>query len=161
MLRGHQLCDDGKPHFFFHLAEDLQSFQSQSLEGIRAGPGLERAAPQEIGAGGLYSFGHGENLLKRFYRAGAGDQAKMAVADLHAGDVHHGVIRMEGPVGQLVRLLYVHDLVYIRVDLKETGVDAGSVADTADDGLAGADYDMCIQSPLFHKRFYAGDLFLG
>ena len=68
---------------------------------------------------------------------------------------------MEGPVGQFVRLLYVHDLVYIRVDLEETGVDAGSVADTADDGLAGTDYDMCIQSPLFHKSFYAGDLFLG
>ena len=79
----------------------------------------------------------------------------MAAADLDAGHVDHGILRMEGPVCKFIRLLYVHDLVDAAVDLEQSRIDQSRVSDTADDRHLRTAHHVRVQSAVLYKVFYA------
>ena len=78
----------------------------------------------------------------------------MSAADLYSGHIDHRILRMERPVGELIRLLDMHDLINAAVNLEQTRIDQRRIADTADDRhLCSAD-NMCVQPTALYKVFY-------
>ena len=72
----------GEAGLFAGGGEQFQAFFLQALEAVGAGAGLEGAAAEGGGAGGFDRAGRVEDLLFALDRAGAGDDADHAGADL-------------------------------------------------------------------------------
>ena len=71
------------------------------LEGVGGRPGLEHAAPQQLGSGGLDPPGHAGHLHLGLHGAGACDEAELPT-DPRAAHLYHGVFRMGSPSRQPV-----------------------------------------------------------
>src|SRR5690606_5436715 len=98
------LGDDRQPGRLPRRGEDLQPPLAQALEGVRAGAGLVRAAPQYLPAGAPDDRGGLQRLLAALDPAGAGRHDEAAVAGLHAADHHERVVVPELARGELERL---------------------------------------------------------
>ncbi len=136
----------GRPVSFFCEEEELDPAVMQSLERVRRGPGLEGTAPQQPCPAGFYRLRHPDDLLLVFDGAGAGRNRKMPAADFHgfpsrALDADDGVLRMEFPVGRLVRLGDPFDVLDRVVCEHAVDIHPGGIPDDTDDGgaLPGAD----------------------
>ena len=106
MLGVHDLRDDGQARGLPGLQQQADALLVEALEGVGGGPGLEGAAPEDLGPGGLHGLGHGDDLLLVLHGAGAGHHQEVAAADLGAvSQLDNGVPLMEFPVGVLVGLL--------------------------------------------------------
>ena len=133
----HDFGHNGKAGFLFGHQQQPQALIMKPLEGVWRGTGLEGAAAKEIGAAGFYRLGDGYDLFLTFHGAGAGNDLELFSAHKHqalcSGDLHHGIFRMELPVGQLVWLLDAlygfHDVVGGDIVL----VKAGGIAHQSDD----------------------------
>ena len=106
MLGVHDLGDDGGTGGAAGQLEQVQTFAPHSLEGVRRGAGLERAAAQQGSTGVLHALGAVGDLLFALNAARACDDREIAAADLHAVHVDDAVVRVELAVGLLVRLGY-------------------------------------------------------
>ena len=114
------------------LLEQADAVVAHALEGIGGGAGLEGAAPEELGAGVLYTFGDLHDLPLRLHRAGACDQAQAAVTDFLASrQCDHRVIRVEFPVGFFVGLLYPFDAFHNILGGDIIDIDGRGIADKA------------------------------
>ena len=71
LVRLHHLGDDRQARPLARLGEVAQRLDAEPLEGVRAGPRLERAAAQDRGAGGLDRVGRLEELVAALDRARA------------------------------------------------------------------------------------------
>ena len=105
-----------------------------ALEGIRRGPGFERAAPEDVRTGILHSGGHLDDLGFRFHTAGAGDHGEMAAADLCVADAHHRVLGMELPVGLLEGFGYPLDGLHDLQTVQKFHIHPAGIADEAQNG---------------------------
>ena len=106
MLGVHDLGDDGGTGGAAGQLEQVQTFAPHSLEGVRRGAGLERAAAQQGSTGFLHALGAVGDLLFALDAARACDDCEIAAADLHAVHVDDAVVRVELAVGLLVGLGY-------------------------------------------------------
>ena len=132
----HDLGDDGQAGLPLGLQQQLNAVGLQSLEVVGGGAGLEGAAPEHGGSGGLDALGHGDDLLLALHRAGAGNEGEVAVAHLQLLLPHldDGILRMEFPVGALEGLGHpLHPLDNVQTG-DEVPVQLAGVADDADDG---------------------------
>src|SRR5205085_6409984 len=93
VARIHQLGDERQPGLVASLLEDLERLVAEPLECIRRGAGLEGAAAHHRHALGGYGARSLERLLTRLDRAGAGDEAEVAVPDATAAHLDNGRIR--------------------------------------------------------------------
>ena len=159
MLQGKEFCYDRKSYFFFYFVQNIQPLQSKTLERVRACTRFECAASEQVCAGSFYGTGNFQYLFKGLDGAGTCDVTHVAAADLHAGYVYDGVFRVECAVGQLVRFLYVHNLVYAGINFEKLRVDGCGVTDTADNGHFCTLYDVCVQSFFLDQIFYSGYIF--
>ena len=100
----HQLGHDGLARDLAGLLQKLQTLSTQTLEAVRAGAGLERAAAQDAGPGGLHALGHVGDLLLALDAAGAAHDGKVTAADLVPAHIDDGVVGVELAVGLFVRL---------------------------------------------------------
>ena len=134
---GHDLGHDGQSGVRPGLQQQLQAVRPHALEGVGGGAGLEGPAPEQGRPRRLHVPGHPHDLILALHRAGPGDDGKAApAADGHAGHVHHRVLRVELPVGLLVRLLHPHDPLHVVVHGELVHVDVGGVPHQAQDGAA-------------------------
>lgn len=104
MLGVHDLGDDGGAGGTAGQLEQVEALAAHPLERIRGGAGLECAAAQQGGTGGLDALGAVGDLGLALNAARACDDGKTAAADLHALHINDAVVRMEFAVGFLVRL---------------------------------------------------------
>ena len=100
----HDLGDHRKPRPVARLGEIPKRLDAEALEGVRARPGLERAAAQDRGTGGGDRIGGLEQLVAALHRARAGHHRERPVADDRVEDADDRVLGVELPRGQLERL---------------------------------------------------------
>ena len=134
----HQLGDDGKLGLCLGFQQQIQAGGAHALEGVGGGAGLESAAPQQGGPGGLHRLGHVNDLLPALHRAGPGDDGESTAADDGVANAHGAVLGVELPVGLLVWLLDPHHPVHILVDGEFVLVNLGGVSHQAQNGAAHA-----------------------
>ena len=84
--------------------EQIQTLTAHTLKRVGGGAGLERTAAQQGSAGCLDALGAVGDLLLALDAAGAGDDRKVAAADLDALHVDNAVVRVELAVGLFVGL---------------------------------------------------------
>ena len=104
MLGVHDLGDDGGAGGTACQLEQVQTLAAHSLEGVRRGAGLERAAAQQGSTGGFDPLCTVGDLLLALDAAGACNDRKVSAADLDAVHIDDAVIRMELAVGLFVGL---------------------------------------------------------
>ena len=157
----HDLGDDGQAGLLPGNFQQFQTLGLQTGEIIRRGAGLEGAAPEHIGTGGLHRLGHRHDLFLRFHGAGTGHDAEVSAADLHVADLYHGVLRVEFAVAALKRLsdpLYgIHNV--------ETGyqvhIHLGGIAHQSQNGLVLALGHMDVQPQILEPIHQLFTVFLG
>ena len=140
--RVHDLGDDRHVVLVADVAEDLQAVLAHALEGVRAGPRLERAAAEDVRAGLLDVAGDRVQDL-------AGSRRRTARRSWPGGrrrsrtlpTVTDGVVLVELAAGELERLQDRQDLLDAGDGRERLGLRLVLVADDADDGalLAAAD----------------------
>ena len=81
------LGDNGQAGRLARLGQQLESFDAQALEGVRRGPGLERAAAQHSGACLFDIGGNGDDLVAILNRAGSGNDNHLRSAKDDAADL--------------------------------------------------------------------------
>ena len=108
LVRRHDLRHNGQMVGIPCLADHVQTFVAQPLEGVRRSTGFERPAPKH-GCSAL--FHRGGNGVS-FHRTGTGNDHQLFAAHFHPADVDDGIIRMEHPVGPFERFLDPHGLVH-------------------------------------------------
>ena len=135
MVGVHDFSDDGQAGLPLGLQQQLNTVRLQSLEVIGGGAGLERAAPEHGGSGGLDAFGHGDDLILALHGAGTGDDGEIPVShlDLVRPDLNDRVQRMELPVCALERLRHAFDPLYNIQPADQVLVQLAGVADHTDD----------------------------
>src|SRR5262249_15290986 len=114
--------------------EQPQSVLAQALEAVRAGPGLERAAPEDVRPGPAHPVGDLEEQGLALDRTRSGDHREMAAADLDPLHRENRVFGMELPAGQFERLEDRHHLLDARNRLQRLDLEFGLVSDDPDDG---------------------------
>ena len=85
----HHLGDDCEAGFFSRLAEQLQAFHSEALEGIWRGTRFVRASAQHARARGSHGFGSSQQLLFRLHGARPGHHDEIAATDLEIANSNH------------------------------------------------------------------------
>ena len=98
-----RLGDDREVELLAHPRQDLEPLLAESLEGVRRGARLVRAAAEQLPAGALDPLGDGARLVERLDRAGAADHDDAVAADVDAADVDDRVVRLRLAADQLVR----------------------------------------------------------
>ena len=106
MVDVHDLGHDGQSRGPLGLGQELEALEAQTLERIGGRAGLEGAAAQDRGAGGLDGAGHLQDLILALHGAGAGDHAEVAAAQLDAAHFDHGIGGMEHAVALLEGLAH-------------------------------------------------------
>jgi hypothetical protein len=96
--RVHDLGDDAEAGLAAHLGEDLQSFHSQSLEGVGVGARFEHPAAHQLASGLTHQAGGAQGLLHRFDGAGSGDDHRLRSA-------HQGLANRKSMGGRRVLVL--------------------------------------------------------
>src|SRR5262249_14008301 len=124
--------------FVAYFAEDLQPILAHALEGIRAGPRLERPAAQDVRPGLFHVRGNSIQSLAALHGARAGDHGEMAPADANPSHFHHGIVLLKLAAGQLERLEDIVDLLDARDGRKRLNLGLALVADDADDRPLGS-----------------------
>ena len=94
--------DDGHSCFLADACEDSQPFLAQPLEGVRGGPGLEGAAPEDLRAGTFHDSCDSERLAFTLNRARPRHDCEVAVADPDVADFDHRVPFLGFTTHQLV-----------------------------------------------------------
>ena len=146
VIRRHQFCYDRKSGLLFDCTENVKSFQSESLERIRACSRFESAAAQHIGSGSFDRFCDSKNLLVGFYRTRTCNQCQIVSADFDTGYINNRILRMKGAVGKLIRFLYMHNFLNRRVYFEKLWIHTDRIADTADNCKILTFYRMYFQS---------------
>src|SRR5690606_17060872 len=85
----HDFGDDGQAGFGADLGEHLEGGESEALEGVGGGTGLEGAAAEHAGAGFADGVGGLPEHLPAFDRAGPGDDRQLTAAYHRADPVAH------------------------------------------------------------------------
>ncbi|OPZ96196.1 MAG: hypothetical protein BWY71_01998 [Planctomycetes bacterium ADurb.Bin412] len=106
---GH-FCNHRQPEPVAAFPQNLQTLLPQSLKTVRAGPRLERPAPQHIGSALLGRLRQLQAALPALHCTRSGDQSIMPPPDSHRPHLHHRTLRVKIPAGQLIRL---HNRQYI------------------------------------------------
>src|SRR5207248_432303 len=88
------------PVFSRNRAEGLQALQAEPLEGMGAGPRLERAGAEEADAAGHEPVGGAEDHRLFFDRARAGDDRQVAHAEGALRQPDDRVVRMHLVAGE-------------------------------------------------------------
>ena len=135
VLHAHDLRHDGQPGLLPCDLEQLEAGGLQALKVVGRGAGLERAAAQDVRTGGLDGLRDRDDLLLGLDGAGPGDHDEVAAADLHAADIHDGVVRVELAVAALEWLGHALDTVNDAEAADQIHIHAGRVADEAEHGL--------------------------
>jgi hypothetical protein len=132
---------------FTSFAQNLQRFNSQSLELIRRGARFVGSAAQHGSAGALYAARGLQQLFARFHRAGTGDHDHFGAADLYAADVDHRALRPGLAADELEGLGDGDHVVHAGRDRKRLDfMTAPAAADGCDDGALGATRDVRLES---------------
>ena len=135
MLNAHDLRHDRQAGGRARRFEQLDAGGLQALKVVGRGAGLERAAAQDVRAGGLDGLCDRDDLLLGLDGARPRDHDEVAAADLHAADLDDGVLRMELAVAALEGLSHALDAVDDAEAADQVHVHAGRVADEAEHGL--------------------------
>ena len=147
MLGVHDLGDDGQARGRLGLQQQPDALLVEALEGVGGGAGLEGPAPEDMRAAGLDGLGHGDDLLLRLHRAGAGHHQEVAAADFGpVGEGDDSVLLVELPVGVLVGLLDALDGLHNVQGQDALHVHPGGVPHQADDGVVLAHGHMGFQT---------------
>ena len=130
------------------LVQQLEAFGLETLEGVRRRAGLPCAAAQHGCAVGLHMLGHVNDLLLTLDRARACHDDQLFAAHHNARcNLNLGIVRMELAVCQLERLLYLDDILHLRVAQQRVLIHSARVADQADDDRAFAVNRVCLDIP--------------
>ena len=132
----HDLGDDGQAGGLFGLQQQLDAVGLQALEGVGGGAGLERAAPEHGGSGGLHALSHRDDLLLALHGTGAGDHGEVAPAHqaLVRAHLNDGVLGVKLAVGIFIGLRHPLHILHDIQSTDEVAVQLAGVADDADDG---------------------------
>ena len=106
----HNFSNDRHTGCFFGFNQQLQTFLSQTLEGIRGGSRLERTAAEQTGTGSFDRLRHADHLRMTFHRARPCNHLKMTAADFSAADINDRILRMEAAVGFFIWFCNAIDL---------------------------------------------------
>ena len=131
----HDLRDNGKPRLGPRELQQLDPALVQTGKIVGRGAGLEGAAAQQIGAGGLDRARYSEDLLLTFHRAGPGDHRKMATADLDASHLHDQVVGMKFAVAAPEGLGHALDGVNNVKAADQIRVHGRGIADQTENGM--------------------------
>ena len=129
----HDLGDDRHAEPLAGRLEDLEAVLAEPLEAVGAGPRLEGAAAEDVGAGVADRLGDLDQDRLALDGARAGDHGQVAAADLDPLDLEDRVVGVELAAGELVRLEDRHDLLDAVDRLERLGLQLLLVADHADD----------------------------
>src|SRR4051794_5343019 len=131
----HQLGHDRHAGDFLGLLQEAQALDAETLERVRRGARLVRAAAQELRARVLHRVRRVEQHLARLDRARAGDHHEVRPADLAALDVDYRPLALaELRRGEFVRLRDRRDVVDAGEPVELEVGHVLAVADRADDG---------------------------
>src|SRR6185369_13635483 len=100
--RIHDLGDDGQAKFVAGFAEELEAGLAHALKGVGTRARLERAAAEDIGAGGFDGRTDRIHPFWFFDGTGTGNHAQVAAADLHASYIDDAGLRMGFATGELI-----------------------------------------------------------
>ena len=78
-----------------YARQNLETFDTQTLEAVGAGAGLERTPAQEMGTGRLDVAGDPQGLFVALDRARAGDDEQIGATDPHSAHLDNGIVRLE------------------------------------------------------------------
>ena len=132
----HDLGNDGQAGGPLGLQQQLDAVGLQALEGVGGGAGLERAAPEHGGSGGLHALSHRDDLLLALHGTGAGDHGEVAPAHqaLVRAHLNDGVLGVKLAVGIFIGLRHPLHILHDIQSTDEVAVQLAGVADDADDG---------------------------
>src|SRR3990172_32752 len=105
----HHLGDDGQAGLGAGFGEDLEALFAVTTEGVGATAGLEGAAAQDMGAGGLHRPRRLHDVLLRVHRTGTRHHHQAAVADLQRPHLHDRVLLLHLAAGELEGLADADD----------------------------------------------------
>src|SRR3990170_2833386 len=105
----HHLGDDGQAGLGAGFGEDLEALFAVAAEGVGATAGLEGAAAQDMGTGGLHRPRRLHDVLLRVHRTGTRHHHQAAVADLQRPHLNDGVLLLHLAAGELEGLADADD----------------------------------------------------
>ena len=106
----------------------------QALECVGGGTRFECASAQEFCAAFFHFLCDSDDLFFAFYRAGAGNDIKVAAPHCIAADFQYSIVRMKFPVRDLVRFRYAADIFYNVLGLNSRDVNFRGIADQSPNG---------------------------
>ena len=135
MLHAHDLGHNRQAGGRARRFEQLDAGGLEPLKIVGRGAGLERAAAQDVRAGGLDRLRDRDDLLLRLHGARPRNHDEVATADLHVADLNDGVLRVELAVAALEGLAHALDAVDDAEAADQIHVHVGRVADETEHGL--------------------------
>ena len=142
VLDVHQLRHDGKPRLLLGNLQQAQALLVQTLEVIRRGARLERAAAKQLRARGLDGLGDIDDLLLGFHGARPRDHGEMPAAELRVAHAHDGVVGVELAVAALERVGHALDGIDDIQTFQQRHIDPARIADQTQHGLILAERGM-------------------
>ena len=148
VLGVHQLGDDADARLLADAAEDLQALQPQPLEGVRAGPRLERPGSEEPHAAGHQPLGRAEDHRLVLDRARPGDDREVPAAELPCGSRTTVSCACISRLASLYGLVTRSSSMHAGQDLQRPRVDRARVAGDPDRGAGRAGHRVRRQAHL-------------
>ena len=135
MICVHYLGNDGESGLLLCLKQHLNAVCLESLEIVRRGARLERAAAKHGSSRRLYRLCYLSDLLHALNRAGACDKSEYVAANRGISYLDYGVVGVELSVCTLERLTDALDAVNYIEAFKKICVYLAGISYKTDDGV--------------------------
>src|SRR2546423_1779562 len=144
-----------------YVCENLHAVFAESLEGVRGGARLERAAAEEARAASADGLRDLERLLAALDCARAGDDRHLVAADCGVADLHDGLVGLEVERDELPGLRHAYGLCDAGQVLERRHVNGPLVARDADCRARGARHRVWAQAQLGYDALDLRDVAFG